>query len=89
MFTDKSIQVFNKYKLSDREQEITAKMMYGKYTSEIAKELFVTENTVKFHLTSVYKKFNIKTGRQLMAYLVQTGCYEGFIFPGDGKGKTL
>ena len=42
--------------LTPSEVAIAVKLMDGKRSIQIARELFVTEKTVKFHLTSIYKK---------------------------------
>ena len=46
--------------LSPREIEIVSRMYDCKTNQEIADNLFVTEKTVKFHLTNIYKKMKVK-----------------------------
>lgn len=46
--------------LSRREAEVLAQVMLGKTNKAIGEGLFVTEKTVKFHLTNVYKKLGVK-----------------------------
>src|ERR1700743_1707843 len=37
---------------------------------EVASQLFVTEKTVKFHLTNIYKKMAVKSRAQLIVWCV-------------------
>lgn len=46
--------------LSEREQEVLDQMALGKTNKEIAETIFVSENTVKFHLKNVYLKLEVK-----------------------------
>ena len=80
MITDNSMKFFKNHNLTNREQEVVAKLMFGKSNKEISELLFVTEKTVKFHLTSIYKKTRVKSRAQLLSKLMSTGCYDGFDF---------
>jgi LuxR family maltose regulon positive regulatory protein len=51
--------------LSDREQEILVFLANGVSNKEMAKRLFVSENTVKFHLKNIYSKLAV--GSRLQA----------------------
>ena len=42
--------------LSNREAEVAELVSKGLSNKEVANQLFVTEKTVKFHLTNIYKK---------------------------------
>jgi len=53
--------------LSIRENECYQLLMKGKTNGEIAKELWVTENTVKKHVSNIYDKMGVKNKGQLMA----------------------
>lgn len=52
--------------LSDREKEVAQLITEGLSNYEIAEKLFVTENTVKFHITSIYGKLGIRSRAQLI-----------------------
>lgn len=54
--------------LSNRESEVGALVTKGFSNKETAEHLFVTEKTVKFHLTNIYKKLNIKSRAQLIIW---------------------
>ena len=45
--------------LTRRELEILALVAEGKSNSTIARELWVTEQTVKFHLSNIYRKLDV------------------------------
>ena len=55
-------------KLSHREREIFNLITKGKTNKEIAVELNISVNTVKFHLKNVYEKLNIKNRREALNY---------------------
>lgn len=52
--------------LSPREIEVAMLVDSGKRNKEIASLLFVTEKTVKFHLTNIYNKVRLKSRHQLI-----------------------
>ena len=45
--------------LTRREREILFLLMDGSTTAQISKELFVSEGTVKTHLTAIYRKLGV------------------------------
>ncbi|WP_144896735.1 LuxR C-terminal-related transcriptional regulator [Lutibacter sp. Hel_I_33_5] len=51
---------FTEYDLSEREQEIFTLLAQGKSNKEIAETLFISVNTVKYHIKKIYSKLNIK-----------------------------
>ena len=54
--------------LSNRESEVAELVTQGLSNKEVANQLFVTEKTVKFHLTNIYKKMNVKSRAQLIVW---------------------
>tara|TARA_Y100000780_G_C13694331_1_gene420820 strand:- start:3239 stop:3649 length:411 start_codon:yes stop_codon:yes gene_type:complete len=54
--------------LSNREVEVAELVSKGLANKEVADQLFVTEKTVKFHLTNIYKKMSIKSRSQLIVW---------------------
>ena len=54
--------------LSNREAEVAELVSKGLSNKEVANRLFVTEKTVKFHLTNIYKKMNVKSRAQLIVW---------------------
>jgi len=56
--------------LSHREAEVAELVSKGLSNKEVASQLFVTEKTVKFHLTNIYKKMSVKSRAQLIVWCV-------------------
>ena len=54
--------------LSHREAEVAELVSKGLSNKEVANQLFVTEKTVKFHLTNIYKKMSVKSRAQLIVW---------------------
>ena len=54
--------------MSNREAEVAELVSKGLSNKEVANQLFVTEKTVKFHLTNIYKKMNVKSRAQLIVW---------------------
>jgi DNA-binding CsgD family transcriptional regulator len=59
-------QIFHKYELTSREQEIIRLIIDGKSNKEIGDQLFISLNTVKNHLYSIYKKIRVKNRYELI-----------------------
>jgi len=57
--------------ISKREQEIIDLISKGKRNKDIAADLFVSEQTVKAHISSIFKKFNVASRNQLMSLLMR------------------
>lgn len=64
--------------LSNREAEVAELVSKGLPNKEVAGKLFVTEKTVKFHLTNIYKKMNVKSRSQLIVWCMP---HVGFVEP--------
>lgn len=62
--------------LSNRETEVARWVSRGLCNKDVAKRLFVTEKTVKFHLTSIYKKLRIKNRAQLVVWCIPHLTFE-------------
>ncbi|NLO48028.1 MAG: LuxR family transcriptional regulator [Clostridiales bacterium] len=52
--------------LSERESQVTALLLQGKTYKTIADELYISENTVKYYVKSIYSKFGIQSRAQLI-----------------------
>jgi DNA-binding NarL/FixJ family response regulator len=59
--------------LSIREIEVLDCVAQGLSNKEIAEELFITEQTVKNHMTSVLRKLNVNDRVQAVLYAVRNG----------------
>ncbi len=58
--------------LTKRELDIVDLVARGHKNKEIGNELFVTEKTVKNHLSSIFKKLNVKKRVELKEYLLHS-----------------
>jgi DNA-binding NarL/FixJ family response regulator len=56
-------------KLTARELEVCALLASGLRNDEIARRLWVTDRTVKFHLSNVYKKLGVRSRGEAIAAL--------------------
>ncbi len=54
--------------LSIRESEVAELVANGLSNKQVADRLFVTEKTIKFHLTNIYRKMNIASRTQLILW---------------------
>ncbi|QOS68312.1 helix-turn-helix transcriptional regulator [Eggerthella guodeyinii] len=55
------------YHLSDREMDVMILAIGGRNASSISKVLFISENTVRFHLKNLYKKLDVHTKQELLS----------------------
>ena len=53
--------------LSRRELQVAMKIMEGLPNKLIARELFISERTVKFHCANIYRKLDIRNRGSLVA----------------------
>ena len=56
--------------LTHREKEILNKLRIGASNNEIARSLFISENTVKTHLYNLFKKIAVKNRTQAVSWIV-------------------
>ena len=54
-------------KLSKREAQIAQKIAQGLTNHKIAEQLFISERTVKFHCTNIFKKLEVENRKMLIA----------------------
>jgi DNA-binding NarL/FixJ family response regulator len=59
--------------LTEREQEILAAVANGRTTAVISRELWVSEHTVKFHLTNIYRKLGVANRSGAVRYAFEHG----------------
>jgi DNA-binding CsgD family transcriptional regulator len=57
--------------LTERERVVLAAVAAGLTTSEISRDLFVSEHTVKFHLTKIYRKLGVSNRAGAVRYAVE------------------
>lgn len=63
--------------LTPREQDVLAELTKGKSNREIASSLFVTEKTVKTHISNIFTKLEVQDRTQAALYAVKHGLTEG------------
>jgi DNA-binding CsgD family transcriptional regulator len=56
-------QVFNSYGLSEREKEVARLMVEGLDNTDIGERLFISNSTIAFHVTNIFRKFGIVDGK--------------------------
>ena len=59
--------------LSDREHEVLQLITEGKNNKEIAFAIKLSEQTVKNHITSIFRKFGVEDRTQAVIYAVKKG----------------
>ncbi|MDR2922767.1 MAG: helix-turn-helix transcriptional regulator [Treponema sp.] len=56
-------KAFNAFGLTEREKEIARLMVEGLDNKDIGEHLFLSTNTIAFHVTSIFRKFGIVNGK--------------------------
>jgi two-component system nitrate/nitrite response regulator NarL len=59
--------------LTDRERTILDAVAKGMTTAAISKDLWVSEHTIKFHLTNIYRKLEVPNRACAVRYAVERG----------------
>lgn len=67
-------------RLTPREMEVLQRLVDGLSNQEIADHLVVSEKTVKSHLTSIYRKLNVRDRSQAIVSALRSGLVS---VPGD------
>ena len=79
--------------LTERELTILASVAAGLTTKAISAELWVSEHTVKFHLTNIYRKLGVSNRSGAVRYAYEHGLVAaGELTPpgrGDGSGRCV
>jgi DNA-binding NarL/FixJ family response regulator len=70
--------------LTAREQEILRLIAGGLSNGEIAQELFISDTTVKTHVTHILQKLNLRDRVQAVVLAYQTGLFERDARPPEG-----
>ena len=69
--------------LTERELTILGALARGLSNDEIAKEFWVAPQTVKFHLTNIYRKLGVKNRTEATRIAYQHGLVESPIYADD------
>jgi DNA-binding NarL/FixJ family response regulator len=62
--------------LTAREREVFRLIATGQSNSEIAHELFISDTTVKTHVTHIFQKLDLRDRTQAVVLAYQTGIFE-------------
>jgi len=65
--------------LTERELEILRALAEGQANSQIAKQLWLAEQTVKFHLTNIYRKLGVGSRTEAVHWAYRHGLLESSI----------
>ncbi len=65
---------------TERETSILKALARGLSNDEIAKELWITQQTVKFHLTNIYRKLGVKNRTEATPLAYQHGLVESPLY---------
>ncbi|KIL51984.1 response regulator [Jeotgalibacillus soli] len=57
--------------LTEREKEVLICLVEGLANKEIAQKLFISDKTVKIHVSNIFKKLDVKSRSQVIIYAVQ------------------
>jgi DNA-binding NarL/FixJ family response regulator len=57
--------------LTEREKEVLLCLVQGMNNKEIARSLFISDKTVKIHVSKIFKKLDVKSRSQVVIYAVQ------------------
>lgn len=68
--------------LSNREQEVANLVKAGLQNRAIADQLFVSEKTIKFHLTNIYIKKGVHNRNQLVSLMLTEEKTKIILCPG-------
>jgi DNA-binding NarL/FixJ family response regulator len=63
--------------LSPREEDVVRCVVSGKRNAEIARELEITEETVKTHLNRIFRKLGVRDRVELVLYATRGGAADG------------
>ncbi|MFX3673758.1 MAG: response regulator [Paenisporosarcina sp.] len=61
------------YPLTPREQDVLSELTKGKSNREIASSLFVSEKTIKTHISNIFSKLHVQDRTQAALYAVKHG----------------
>ncbi|MFH0071207.1 LuxR C-terminal-related transcriptional regulator [Peribacillus sp. NPDC056705] len=63
----------SKFLLTHREREVFELLVQDKITRDIAGQLFISEKTVRNHISNVMQKLNVKGRSQAVVELIRLG----------------
>lgn len=77
-----------RHDLSAREKEIFRMLTEGRTNGEIAAQLFITENTVKYHIRNIFQKTGVRNRADLQKKYI-LALYPEIRFEDEPEGKII
>jgi DNA-binding NarL/FixJ family response regulator len=75
--------------LTEREREVLVQIAHGHSNREIAWVLFVSEKTVKTHVSNLFLKLGVHDRTQAALYAVRHSLLEGWTPPTGTSSKSV
>ncbi len=70
--------------LTERELDILKAVARGLSNQRVAKEFWITEQTVKFHLSNIYRKLGVSSRTEAIHYAYERGVVESPLYTSAG-----
>lgn len=74
MVAERAHEVAQRYRLSEREEEVLVLLALGRSRSQIKTELYLSLGTVNTHISHLYQKLDIHSKDELLAYFEEPGA---------------
>ncbi len=71
--------------LTEREQAVLSAVVAGMTTAQISRELWISEHTIKFHLTNIYRKLGVTNRAGAVRHALELGIGVGRSGPPDPR----
>jgi len=72
-------EVGSKHGLTEREVDVLKALARGLSNQAISKEFWVTEQTVKFHLSNIYRKLGVANRTEAARFAYENGLTESVV----------
>lgn len=66
-------ELFARYKLTNREQEVFVLLLQGRRATWIAQKLYISDNTARAHVKHIYQKFGVHSREELLDLVENAG----------------
>jgi DNA-binding CsgD family transcriptional regulator len=86
---EKELPAITTAELTDREREILKLLATGSSNKEIARDLFISSNTVKVHLRNIFAKIGAASRTEAAMYAVHSGLVKSQAIPEPTVGPVI